>query len=174
MPLFRDENPALGPTTVVKELSGFGSGNPVVNYFKPTTREIVSWSQNVSGNAYTSGSGQYMFIAPWQCKVLSIKATFTTAGTGASQALNVNKVPQAGLPIAPGTASNGTTVIAVTSAAGISLLGTANTTISDPLSVAGGTTLTLQPGDQLCVQFSGTVTTAAVGLFVQVELQQIG
>lgn len=115
-----------------------------------------------------------MFIAPWQCKVLSIKATFTAAGTGASQALNINKVPQAGLPIAPGTASNGTTVVALTSASGISLLGTANTTISDGLSVASGSPLVLQPGDQIAVQFSGTVTTAAVGLFVQVELQQIG
>jgi hypothetical protein len=172
--LFRNENPNLGPLTTVAELSGFGSGQPILQNFKPGTREIIEIVQSA---AFVTATGQYIFIAPWQCQVVAARITFGTAGTG-SPVLNLNKIPQAGLPLAPSTAANGTTVIALLSAA-FSLSSTANTTTSATsanggLSTAAGSPLILQAGDQLAYQISGTVTSSSSGTYLQVEIAQIG
>lgn len=174
MSLFRNENPNLGPLTTIQELSGFGSGQPTQSNFKPVSREIIEFYQSA---AFTTGTGQYIFVAPWQCQVVAARATYVTAGTG-SPVLNLNKVPLAGLPLTPATAANGTTVIALVPA-GISLSGTANTTLLETvanggLSTVAGSPLILQAGDQLAIQISGTVTTSPTLTLVQVEIAQIG
>jgi len=166
MPLFRDENPALGAQVTVKEISGFGSGNPVVNYFKPQTREYISFIQ---GQA-TVPATQFVFVAPFACQVVSVKATWTVVST--SGTLQVVKFQQASLPSAPSTAANGTTIVNLLSST-INLAGTVNTTNVGSLSSASGSPLVLATGDQIALQFGGTMTGQA-GLLVQVEIAQIG
>lgn len=165
MSLFRNENPNLGPQTTLAELSGFGSGQPTLSNFKPTTREII-----VSSPIAAASVPNFLFIAPWACQVVSIKATYTTAG-GASAAIQLTKVLQSALPTAPNTAV-GASVIALTSAT-IPLTGTANTTLVGTLSTAAGSPTIMAAGDQIGYILSGTLT-GLVNLVIQVELAQIG
>ena len=168
MALFRNENPNLGPATTLQELSGFGSGTPLVSNFKPTTREIIQINQPLTASSATSG---WVFVAPWTCLVLSIKVVYTAAG-GAAAALAMVNFIQSGQPQAPSTAANGTTVIALQSA-NLSLTGTANTVFPASLSSASGSPLIMHAGDAMAYQLSGTLTGLAGGV-VQVELAQIG
>lgn len=163
MSLFRDENPALGPSCSVKELSGYGAGSPVVNYFKPGTRETVS----VPLPTTASSSGQWIFQAPWTCQVVGIRINWTVQSTGAAN-LSIERV--IGDTVAP-AAANGTTIILLSTGV-ISLQGTANTRQNVALSVAAGSPLILNAGDQIAL-FTSASTAGLVG-YVQVEVAQIG
>jgi hypothetical protein len=167
MSLFRNENPILGPQTGLTELSGFGTGTPVSAVYKPTTREILSFQQ---GSATVPSAAQYVFVAPWQCQVLAMKTTFSTASS--SGTLDLRKVIQSALPLAPSTAANGSTVFELL-ASTLSLSGTANTTGVASLTTASGSPLILQAGDQLALLFGGTLT-GLVGSYTQIEIAQIG
>lgn len=166
MSLFRDEAPVLGQNIQIKELSGFGAGSPVVNYFKPTTREIIS----VSPLSATSTAG-WAYVAPFKCQVISAKVIYTVAG-GALAAVDIAKFTQAGQPQAPGTAPNGTTVVDQLSAT-IPLTGAANTVYAGTLSTAAGQPTVLNAGDALAYNFSGTLTGLA-NLLIQIEITQLG
>lgn len=163
MSLFRDENPALGPTTSVKELSGYGSGNPVVNYFKPGTREIIA----VTISTATQHATGWVFQAPWKCQVVAVHENHTVAST--SGTMDVVRI-QADA-VAPATA-NGTTIISMLTAP-MSTAGTANTRQNLALSTASGSPLVLNAGDQLAFVTAGTATGYAGGV-IQVEIAQIG
>lgn len=163
MPLFRDENPALGAQTVVKELSGTGSGTPVVNYYKPTTREIITAPLTPTAGA----NSQYVFQAPWTAQVLAIRFNGTTVG--GSVLLYIEKITADG--VAP-AASNGTTIVLLTASTVALNAFTVNSFTSLPLSTASGA-LTLNPGDRIAMFVSGA-TTGMVGTVVQIELAQIG
>jgi hypothetical protein len=176
MSLFRNESPNLGQQTTVLEVSGYGpvsGATPSVsNNFKPPTRETIQLT------AQAASSSQFAFIAPWQCQVVAVRATFSTASS--SGTLDVRRFTQAGLPQAPSTAANGTTVIELLSAP-LSLSGTANTTVQAtqyPVGASGLVSVAnsgqvLQPGDQLAIVLGGTLT-GLVNCLIQVEVQQIG
>jgi hypothetical protein len=175
--LFRNVNPNLGQQTTVLEQSGFGPSSGatpnITNNFKPTTRETLQ----LQLAAAPAAGGQFIFIAPWQCEVVALRATFAAAS--ASGTLDLRRFTQAGLPQAPGTAANGTTVIELLSSP-LSLSGTANTTVQAtqyPLSAPGLTRVAadgqvLQAGDQLALVFGGTLT-GLTFLLVQVEVIQL-
>lgn len=170
MALFKDEAPALGATTTVAELSGFGSGNPTLSRFKPTTREFISFSQ---GSA-TVPATQYVWVAPWACQILSVKVTLSALST--SGTLAITRTLQSALPSAPSTAANGTTILNVLSAASINIGAggiTANNWTSNALSTASGSPLVMAAGDTVALQFGGTLT-SLTGLQVQIEIAQIG
>lgn len=163
MPLFRDENPALGPTTSVKELSGYGAGNPVVSYFKPSTREFVTINLQAA-----SPLTQYLFQAPWAAQVVGVHYNCTTAA--AAGVLSVERI--IGDTVAP-AAANGTTILLLT-AATMTLSGfAANTRQNVALSTAAGSPLILNPGDQIAY-FLSAAPTSLVGGNLQIELAQIG
>lgn len=162
MSLFRDENPALGAQTSVKELSGYGTGNPIVSYFKPGTREILSIPLSA-----TSPTTQWIFQAPWACQVVAAHFNSTTAG--AASTLTVEKIMADA--IAP-AAANGTTIINVL-ASTVSLASTANTRVNVGPSAAAGSPSILNAGDQLAIFISATPTGLA-GAYLQVEIVQIG
>lgn len=162
MALFRNENPNLGPLTTVAELSGFGAGNPILSNFKPGTREIVSVPLAIGATT------QYVFQAPWQCQVVGLHYNCTTAA-GATN-LSIERI--IGDSVAPG-AANGTTIILLSTGV-LALAGfTANTRQNIALSVAAGSPLVLNAGDQIALFFSAALATA-VGAYVQIELAQIG
>jgi len=162
MPLFRDENPALGPTTTVKELSGYGSATPVVAYYKPGTREILDIPLAPAGTIT-----QWAYQAPFTCQVVGMRLNWTVQSTGAA---NLSVVRVTADSLAP-QAANGTTVILLTSAV-VSLQGTANTRQNLTLSTASGSPLILNPGDQIGL-FSSASAAGLVGN-LQIELAQIG
>jgi hypothetical protein len=162
MALFRDENPALGPTTSVKELSGYGAGNPVVNYFKPGTREILDIPLAPAGVIT-----QWVYQAPFSCQVVGIRINWTVQSTGAAN-LSVERITADAL--AP-QAANGTTVILLTSAV-VSLQGAANTRQNLVLSTASGSPLILNAGDQIGLFSSASAAGLVANL--QIELAQIG
>jgi hypothetical protein len=164
MPLFRDENPALGASTSVKELSGYGAGNPTVNYFKPTTREVI----DVQLIANAGSAGMWVYQAPWACQVVGAHINWTAQSTGASN-LSIEKITADALAPA---AANGTTIVLLTNAV-VSLQGTANTRQNLTLSSASGSPLVLNPGDQIAL-FWSAATTGLAGCNVQIELAQIG
>ena len=167
MSLFRDEGPALGAGTLLKEVSGFGAGNPVTNYFKPQTREYVTQFPLTA----TSATSGWLFVAPFKCQVLSAKVVYTTAG-GAAAAVQVVNIPQAKQPLVPSTAADGTNAIAQLSSA-IALTGAANTVFAGTLSAAAGSPNVINAGDMLAYQLSGTLTGLAGG-YLQVEISQLG
>jgi hypothetical protein len=163
MSLFKDENPALGPLTTEKELSGYGAGTPVVSYFKPTTREFVSINLQAA-----SATTQYLWQAPWTAQVIGIHFNCTTAaGAGV---LSVERI--IGDTVAP-AAANGTTIILLTAATLTLTSATANTRQNLALSTAAGSPLVLNPGDQLAY-FLSAAPTSLVGGNLQIELAQIG
>lgn len=162
MSLFKDENPQLGAQTTERELSGFGSGNPVVNYYKPQTREILPILGIVAATA-----AEYVFIAPYACQVIAVRFTASTASSAGT--LQLFKTPQASLPAAPPTSASGN-VVALFSAA-VALSATSNTAVSAAPTVASAAILAA--GDQLSINLGGTLTSLAGGL-LQIELAQIG
>lgn len=163
MSLFKDENPQLGPSTSVKELTGYGAGNPVVNYFKPQTREVLSVPL-VAASSLTA----YVYQAPYTCQVVGIHFNCTTAA--AAGVLSVERI--IGDTVAP-AAANGTTIILLT-AATLTLSGaTANTRQNLALSAAAGSPLVLNAGDQIAY-FLSTAPTSLVGGNIQIEIAQIG
>jgi hypothetical protein len=167
MGLFRNEGPNLGPATTVFELSGYGSGNPVQNNYKPTTREIIEVPFNAIINAGSNLTG-YIYQAPWSCQVIGIHYNCTTAaGAGV---LSLERI--IGDSVAP-AAANGTTIILLT-ASTMTLSGlAANTRQNLALSTAAGSPLVLNAGDQIAY-FLSTVPTSLVGGNVQIELAQLG
>jgi hypothetical protein len=168
MSLFRDENPNLGPLTTVKELSGFGTGTPLVSNFKPTTREMVDLQLSIITNPSGTALVGWLYQAPWKCQVIAVHENHSTAAA-ASTTVDIIRVQADG--VAPATA-NGTTLISVL-AAPISLAGTANTRQNVALSVAAGSVFVLNAGDQLCYVINQAPTGLA-GCNVQVEIAQIG
>ena len=162
MALFRDEAPALGQNFQVKELSGYGAGTPVTNYFKPCTREIVDVTMPTTAQHTT----QWVYQAPWKCQVVGIHENHTVAS--ASGTLDVIRIQADG--IAP-AAANGTTLISMLTAP-MSTAGTVNTRQNLALSTAAGNPLVLNAGDQLAVVSGGTVTQYAGS--VQIEVVQLG
>lgn len=163
MSLFKDESPALGQFTTEKELSGYGAGSPVVSYFKPQTREIISVPL-----AAASGLTAYVYQAPFQCQVVGVHFNCTTVA--AAGVLSVERI--IGDTVAP-AAANGTTIILLT-AATLTLSGaTANTRQNLALSVAAGSPLVLNAGDQIAY-FLSAAPTNLVGGNLQIELAQIG
>lgn len=170
MSLFKDENPVLGPLTSVKELSGFGAGNPVVNYYKPQTREIVAFVQASA----TIPATQYIYVAPFACQVINVKVTLSALST--SGTLAVTRVPQASLPLAPTTAVGTSGVLNVLGVATVNIGSggiTANNFNVPGLNTGSGAPLVLAAGDAIAVQFGGTLT-SLTGLLVQIEIVQIG
>lgn len=163
MSLFRDESPALGPLTTEKELSGYGAGNPVVSYFKPTTREFVAINLQAS-----SALTQYLFQAPWTCQVIGIHYNCTTAA--AAGVLSVERIIGDTVPPA---AANGTTIILLTATTATLSGFAANTRQNIALSAAAGSPLILNPGDQIAY-FLSAAPTSLVGGNLQIELAQIG
>lgn len=162
MGLFRNEGPNLGPGTTVFELSGYGAGNPVQNNYKPTTREIITVPLTIGATS------QYVYQAPWSCQVIGIHYNCTTAA-GATN-LSIERI--IGDSVAP-AAANGTTIILLSTGV-LALAGfAANTRQNIALSVAAGSPLVLNAGDQIALFFSSALATA-VGAYVQIELTQIG
>lgn len=168
MSLFRDENPALGPTTQVKELSGYGTGTPTVTYLKPMTREMVDFQLSIITNPSGTSLVGYVYEAPWKCQVIAARANYSTAAV-ASTTVDVIRIQADG--VAPATA-NGTTLISML-AAPISLASAANTRHEAALSTAAGAPLVLNAGDQL-VYVINQAPTGLAGCNVQVEISQIG
>jgi hypothetical protein len=163
MALFRDEAPVLGQAIQVKELSGYGAGNPVTNYFKPTTRELVDVTMQAAGQHVT----QWIYQAPWKCQVVAIHENHTVAST--SGTIDVVRIQADG--IAP-AAANGTTIISMLTAP-MSTAGAANTRQNLALSTASGNPLILNAGDQLAVVAGGSSVNYAGGV-VQIEITQLG
>lgn len=163
MPLFRDENPALGAQTVVKELSGTGTGTPLVNYFKPTTREVITTSLLAAAGA----NSQWVFQAPWACNIVSIR--FNGTVVGAASNLSIEKITADG--IAP-AAANGTTIVLLTNAVFALNTFTPNTYVTPALSTASGA-LSLNAGDRIAL-FVSAASTGLLGAVVQIEIQQVG
>lgn len=162
MSLFRNENPSLGPSTTVQELSGYGAGNPIASNFKPGTREII--------DIYLAPAGtitQWAFQAPWACQIVGLRLNWTVQSTGAS---NLSIVRVTADALAP-QAANGTTVILQTSAV-VSLQGTANTRQNLTLSTATGSPTVLNAGDQIGLFSSATAAGLVANL--QIEIAQIG
>lgn len=163
MALFKDESPALGATTTVKELSGTGAGSPVVNYFKPTTREILSASLIAAGAA----NSQWVFQAPWNCQIVGIK--FNGTVVGAASNLSIEKITADA--VAP-AASNGTTIVLLTAAVFALNSFTPNTFVAPALSAVSGA-LNLNAGDRIAL-FVSAASTGLLGAVVQIEIAQIG
>jgi hypothetical protein len=164
--LFLGEFPVLGPNTKVQELSGYAgapAGNPVLNAFKPGTREVISVPL-VAAATFS----QYIFQAPWLCQVVGIRVNFTVQSTGAAN-MSIERI--IGDTVAPG-ATNGTTIILLTNAV-VTLQGTANTRQNVALSVAAGSPLVLNAGDQIAL-FNAATSAGLVGGYVQIEIAQIG
>lgn len=165
MSLFRNENPNLGPLTTVNEIALVGTSNTTTgsNNFKPSTREIFS----VPLVAASSTTG-YIFQAPWSCQVVGIHFNCTTAA--AAGVLSVEKI--VGDAVAP-AAANGTTIVLLTAATATLSGFTANTRQNLALSVAAGSPLVLNAGDQLAY-FLSAAPTSLVGGMVQIEIAQLG
>lgn len=165
MSLFRNENPNLGPLTTVNEvaLSNVSNTTTVSNNFKPSTREIISVPL-----AAASATSAYVYQAPWQCQVVGIHFNATTAASAG--VLSVERI--IGDSVAP-AAANGTTIILLTAATATLSGFTANTRQNLALSVAAGSPLILNAGDQIAY-FLSTAATALVGGNLQIELAQIG
>ena len=161
MSLFRNENPNLGPSTSVQELSGYGSGQPVANNYKPTTREVISAVIPITA----ASSGTYIFQAPWACQVLAIHMNATVISTGAATAL-VEKITADG--VAP--AASGTSIVPLHTAVDVHGL-TVNTRINVTL-VTTAASLLMAAGDQLAI-FTSASTVGLAG-YVQVEVAQLG
>ena len=164
MALFRDEAPVLGQAIQVKELSGYGAGTPVTNYFKPTTRELVDVTMQAAGQHIT----QWVYQAPWKCQVVAVHENHTVAS--ASGTIDVVRIQADG--VAP-AAANGTTIISMLGAGPMSTAGAANTRQNLALSTAAGLPLVLNAGDQLAVVAGGSNVGYAGGV-VQIEITQLG
>jgi hypothetical protein len=167
MSLFRDEFPVLGAGTQVKELSGYGTGTPLVSYFKPTTREILSTPITAVTHTAANLSG-FIYQAPWTCQVVGVH--YNCGVAAAAGVLSVERIIGDG--VAP-AAANGTTIILLT-AATMTLSGfAANTRQNVALSTAAGSPLVLNAGDQIASFLSASPTSLAGGI-LQVEVAQIG
>jgi len=166
--LFRNENPNLGPSTQIQELSGYtgaGAGYTIAtNNYKPGSREIIDYQLIAAG----ATGGQWVYQAPFACQVIGAHINWTVQSTGASN-LSIERITADALAPA---AANGTTIILLTSAV-TSLQGTANTRQNLALSTAAGNPLVLNAGDQIAF-FWSAATTGLAGCNVQIELSQLG
>lgn len=162
MGLFRDEGPQLGPNTTLQENSGYGTGTPITNYFKPCTRELVDVTMQTAAQHIT----QWVYQAPFKCQIVGIHENHTVASS--SGTLDIVKIVSDA--VAP-AAANGTTIITMLTTP-MSTAGAANTRQNLALSAAAGSPLILNAGDQLaCV--AGGSNTSYVGS-VQIEIAQLG
>ena len=171
MSLFRNENPNLGPATTVNEigLTSASSSAVAASNFKPTTREMVDFQYNATSHA--AGGAQYIYVAPWSCQVVAIRhnlSVVSTSGVIAVQKINADAKPPVIFASADANRINLTTAAIDLSAGGVG----ANTRNNVALSTAAGA-LVLNPGDQIGVFISGTLT-GLVGASLQVEVTQLG
>lgn len=163
--LFKGEFPVLGPATSIQELSGVGSGLPVLNAYKPITREIVNQSINVLSNTTGNLTG-FLWRAPWQAAIIQI-GFIAEVKASVSTTLQIYKVPYASQPEA---ISSGATLLA----AALNIdTGIVNDTWIFPALTATAASLQFGAGDLLGFVLSTSPTSLAGGL-LQVELQQIG
>lgn len=161
MSLFRNENPALGPSTTVQELAGYGAGNPVASNFKPTTRETLQ----VYVPTTAASSGTYFFQAPWACQVVAIHFNCSVISTGAATGLIEKITADAVAPAASGTSIAGLhTALDIHGA-------TVNTRVNITLTSTAASLL-MNAGDQLALFTSAS--TAGISGYFQVEVVQIG
>lgn len=165
MALFRGENPALGAATTEAELSGFGAGQPTLNYYKPTTRQIVETGFDGVRNA--GALTGWLFIAPWKCQIVQAKVVTEVSAT-ASATLQAYTVPVASQPEAP---SSGSQVFSAAQQLSSSTL-TANTVFAQTLATTSAN-LILNPGDMIGYTISAAIT-AVVGGLLQIEVVQLG
>ena len=166
MSLFRNESPNLGAATTVQELSGQGAGTPLVNNYKPTTRQIVETTFDGVRNTAANLTG-WMFVAPWKCQIVQAKVVAEVSAT-ASATLQCYTVPVASQPEAP---SSGNQVFSAAQQLSSSTL-TANTVFAQTLATTSAN-LILNPGDMIGYTISAAVT-ALVGGLVQIEVVQLG
>lgn len=168
MSLFKDENPALGAQTTEKELSGFGAGSPVVNYYKPLTRSFV----DLSFDAVKTPTGNllgWLFVAPWKCQIVQAKVVMDVSAT-ASQTLQLYTLPVASQPVTvAGTGSAQIFSVAQSLSSATLAAGVVATT---PLTTTAAS-LIMNPGDLLGYVLSGVITGVTGGL-CQVEIIQLG
>lgn len=170
MALFRNENPALGPSTTLQELSGYAGnpvGGPVLNNYKPTTREFVDIPLNAVTITATQLAG-YAFRAPWACQVLAIQAIAATPATS-SMTIQLYKCPVSAQPVAPGGAGS---VQLMASALNLDSGLVANTSASQALATTASS-LVLAAGDQITYVASGAAT-GLIGGNLQIEIAQLG
>jgi hypothetical protein len=160
--IFRHENPILGPSTTVEELSGYGAGNPQAANYKPTTREMVDVTIQAAAQHVT----QWVYQAPWKCQIIAVHENHTVASS--SGTLDVVRITADS--IAP-SSSYGANIIQILNAGAMSTAGTANT--RQNLALKAGSGLILNPGDQIAVVAGGTATGYAGGI-VQIEIAQLG
>lgn len=165
MSLFRNENPALGPSTTVQELSGQGAGQPTANNYKPTTRQIVE--TNFDGVRNAGALTGWLFIAPWKCQIISAKVVAEVSAT-ASATLQAYTLPVASQPAAP---NSGNQVFSAAQQLSSSTL-TANTVFAQTLATTSAN-LILNPGDMIGYTLSAAIT-AVVGGLLQIEVVQLG
>lgn len=166
MSLFKNENPVLGPGTVEAELSGTGAGQPTLNYYKPTTRQVVDLQMDavklVAGNL----TG-WLFRAPWKCQIVQATAVAQTLSSNASATVQLYTVPVASQPENP---SSGNQVLS----AALNLdSGLVANTVSGLTLATTSANLILNPGDLLGYNVAAAAT-ALVGASLQVEIVQLG
>jgi hypothetical protein len=171
MALFRNEAPALGLGTTLQETSGYAgnpAGAPVVNNYKPTTREFIDLQANAATITATNGVSGYMFTAPWACQVVGIKAVAATPASS-SMTIQFYKCPVASQPVAPGGTGS---VQLLASALNLDSGLVANTVAVQTLSTTASS-LQLAAGDVITYVASGAATGLNGGL-IQVEIVQLG
>jgi hypothetical protein len=167
MALFVAENPVLGAGTKLAELSGAAgnpAGNPALNYYKPTTREIISFPLGIISDPTADIVGP-VFIAPWACTLLSAKFVCVTPAS-ASVTLSVYNVPYASQ--AEAATSGNLLVVALNVDSGV----TANTVAPFTLS-ATKSFLNIGANDMISYSFSAAPM-ALSGALLQLEFAQTG
>jgi hypothetical protein len=170
MSLFRNESPALGAGTTLQELSGYAgspAGAPVLNSYKPVTREFIDFQANAVTITATQLAG-YAFRAPWACQVLAINAVAATPASS-SMTIQFYKCPVASQPVAPGGSGS---VPLMASALNLDSGLVANTVALQTLATTASN-LTLAAGDVITYVASGAAT-GLIGGNVQIELAQLG
>lgn len=168
MALFTGENPVLGPSTTEAELSGYAgnpAGAPQVNFYKPTTREILS--QNFDGVRNAAALTGWIYRAPWKCQIVQVSMLAEVAATAAAT-MALYTVPVASQPEAP---SSGQLILTAAQALSSNSF-TANTVFVQTLTTSTSY-LTMNAGDLLGYTISAAIT-AVVGGLLQVEVIQLG
>ena len=126
--------------------------------------KIVPTTFTVNRTILASSVDEWVFIAPFACKVVSVREIHSVVG-GAAAAVRPRKITDTS---APGAAA-GSTVKEITTAS-FDLTTTINTTVAGTLS-ATASDYTLAAGDKIGLDFSGTLT-GLVGVMT-FELQRV-
>lgn len=125
---------------------------------------IVPQTMTVTTELLAASVDKWVFVAPFACKVVSVKEVHSVAG-GSAAAVSPRKITGVSAPGAAVAAG----VTEITTAA-FDLTATANTVVTGTLS-ATATDYTLAAGDKIGLDFSGTLT-ALVG-FLVIELKRV-